>query len=261
MSFLKWITFVIAALYLLAITGLYLLQRHLLYFPPHPGQYEAEHNFEFQTADKIVLRGWVVNPGQPEAIIFYGGNAERIDEYIHNFKLLFPAHTLYFVNYRGYGESDGQPSEKSLYADALAVFDKIKPEHQRIDLIGKSLGSGIAVYVAAHRPVNKVALITPYDSIVNVAKTHYPIFPIGILLRDKYESWKYAGKISVPVLILSAENDQTIPAASTQNLAAHIKPALLTMKQIKDVDHNSISDNETCYVDLVDFFAHKKIRK
>ena len=257
MSLLKWIAFVIVGLYLLAITGLYFLQRHLLYFPPHPSQYEAEHNFEYQTADHIVLRGWVVNPGQPEAIIFYGGNAERIDYYIHNFKLLFPAHTLYFVNYRGYGESDGQPTEKSLYADALAVFDKIKPEHQRIDLIGKSLVSGIAVYVAAHRPVNKVALITPYDSIVNVAKVHYPLFPVGILLRDKYESWKYAGKISAPTLILSAENDLTIPAASTRNLAAHIKPALLTMKQIEGVDHNSISNNETCYVDLVDFFATK----
>jgi len=255
MSLLKWIVLVSAGLYLLAVIGLYFLQRHLLYFPQHANRYAVEHNFEFQTADKIVLRGWVINPGQAEAIIFYGGNAERIDEYIHNFKLLFPAHTLYFVNYRGYGESDGQPSEKSLYSDALAVFDKIKPEHQRIDLIGKSLGSGIAVYVAAHRPVNKVALITPYDSIVNVAQMHYRIFPVGILMHDKYESWKYAGKISVPVLILSAENDETIPAASTNNLAAHIKPALLTMKQIKGVDHNSISDNETCYLDLVDFFA------
>lgn len=255
MSLLKWVAFISTTLYLAAVAGLYFLQRSLLYFPQRAPRYAAEHNFEFQTADKIVLRGWVINPGQADAIIFYGGNAERIDEYIHNYKLLFPAHTLYFVNYRGYGESDGKPTEKSLYADALAIFDKIKPEHQRIDLIGKSLGSGIAVYVAAHRQVNKIALVTPYDSIVNVAKAHYPIFPVGMLMHDKYESWKYANNISVPVLILSAENDETIPAVSTKKLAAHINPALLTMKQITGVDHNSISDNETCYQDLVDFFA------
>jgi hypothetical protein len=257
MSLLKWIALVIVGLYLLAITGLYFLQRHLLYFPPHASQYEAEHNFEYRTADNIVLRGWVVNAGQPDAIIYYGGNAERIDQYIHNFKLMFPAHTLYFVNYRGYGESDGQPTEKSLYADALAIFDKIKPEHTRINLIGKSLGSGIAVYVAAHRAVNKVALVTPYDSIINVAQTHYPIFPVSLIMHDKYESWKYAGNISAPTLILSAENDQTIPAESTDNLAAHVKPALLTVKHIKDVDHNSISDDEAYYEYLVDFFARQ----
>jgi hypothetical protein len=100
-----------------------------------------------------------------------------------------------------------------------------------------------------------MALVTPYDSILNVAKTHYSMIPVGLILKDKYESWKYAEKISAQTLLVSAENDQTIPAASTANLAAHIRPDLLTVKQIKGADHNSISAEESYYEALVDFFG------
>jgi len=255
LSTIKWLVFIAACLYLAATTALYIMQRHLLYYPPHPAHYEAKHNFEFRVDDKTVLRGWVINAEKPDAIIFYGGNAERIDQYIQPYRNLFPDHAIYLVNYRGYGESDGHPTEKSLFADALAIFDQVKTKHKRIDLVGKSLGSGVAVYVAAHRNIHKLVLITPYDSILNVARVHYPIFPIGILLKDKFESWKYAGRIKAPTLILSAENDRTIPAASTNNLAAHIKPALLTMEQIKGVDHNSISDNQACFEEMKQFLA------
>jgi len=254
MPTLKWILLTAVGLYLASIAILYFMQRQLLYFPQHALKYEVEHNYELQV-DDITLRGWVINEGRPRAMIFYGGNAERIDFYIHNFRILFPAYTIYFVNYRGYGESEGQPGEQVLYTDALAVYDDIKDKYQRIDLLGKSLGSGIAVYVATHRPVHSIALVTPYDSILNVAKAHYPIFPVGLMLKDRFESWKYAKTINVPTLIVSAENDRTIPAASTDNLAAHIRPDLLTVKQISDADHNTISAKETFYEALVDFFG------
>jgi hypothetical protein len=254
MSTLKWILFTAIGLYLVSLIGLYFLQRQLLYFPRHAVNYEVEHNYELQVND-VTLRGWMVNEGRPAAMIFYGGNAERIDFYIKNFQILFSGHTIYFVNYRGYGESDGRPSQQALYSDALAVYDAIKTKYERIDLLGKSLGSGVAVYVAANRPVHRMALVTPYDSILNVAKTHYSMIPVGLILKDKYESWKYAEKISAQTLLVSAENDQTIPAASTANLAAHIRPDLLTVKQIKGADHNSISAEESYYEALVDFFG------
>ena len=256
MPTLKWIAVTTVLIYLVFIIALYFMQRQLLYFPRSAHKYEAEHNYELRH-DGITLRGWEVNPGRTEAIIYYGGNAERIDYYIDSFKLLFPAHSIYLVNYRGYGKSEGTPSEDRLYADALAVYDSIRQQHDNISLIGKSLGSGIATYVAANRTVEKLVLVTPYDSIVNVAKEHYPMFPVSLLLTDKYESWKHAKNIIAPTLILSAQLDQIIPAERTRNLAAHFDTALLTLKQVANSDHNSISGEPLYYEMLADYFSRK----
>ncbi len=256
MPTLKWIAATTVLIYLVFIIALYFMQRQLLYFPRNASQYEAEHNYELQH-DGVTLRGWEVNPGRESAIIYYGGNAERIDYYIDSFKLLFPAHTIYFVNYRGYGKSEGTPSEKALYADALAVFDNIKDQHKNISLIGKSLGSGIASYVAANRPVENIVLVTPYDSIVNVAKVHYPLFPVSLIMIDRYESWKHAPHVTARTLIISAQHDQIIPAESTKMLASYFDPGQLTQTQIENTDHNSISGEPVYYQVLADFFTRK----
>ncbi len=258
MSTLRWIIVSATGLYLVAVISMYFLQRQFLYFPRQASTYEAEHNFEFQH-EGITLRGWIVNPDRQDAMIYYGGNAERIDFFIQNFTVLFPAHTIYFVNYRGYGESEGKPTQEHLYGDALAIFDHVHKAHSRIDLIGKSLGSGIAVYVAAQRPVHKLALVTPYDSILNIAQSQYPIFPVSLLMEDTYESWKYANQISAETLILSAEHDRLIPARFTDNLAAHLPENILVTKQIKNTDHNSISGEPEYYDNLVDFFGNEKV--
>lgn len=258
MSTLRWIIISAASLYLIAVVGMYFLQRQFLYFPRHADKYELKHNFEFKR-NNVTLRGWLVNPDKQDAMIYYGGNAERIDFFIENLKILFPSQSIYFVNYRGYGESDGKPTQKDLYADALAIFDHAHKSHSRIDLLGKSLGSGIAVYVAANRPVHKLALVTPYDSILNVAKAQYRIFPVSLLMEDTYESWKLAPQIRAKTLILSAEHDRLIPARFTDNLAAQFSPELLTIKQIKDSDHNSISGEPMYYETLVDFFGNEKV--
>jgi alpha-beta hydrolase superfamily lysophospholipase len=138
------------------------------------------------------LRGWVVNRDQPDPILYFGGNAERIEANREDFARMFPGRSVYLVAYRGYGASTGEPGEAALVPDALAVFDEVQRRHpgQRIAVIGRSLGSGIASQVAGQRPVARLALITPFDSMIGAAKTHYPIFPVDWLLDERYESAK-----------------------------------------------------------------------
>ena len=87
-----------------------------------------------------------------------------------------------------------------------------------VSTIGRSLGSGVASYLAAHRPVNELVLITPYDSLQSVAQSRYPIYPIGLLLHDKFDSLSRIDKIDATVLILAAEHDDVIPRPHTERL-------------------------------------------
>ena len=92
------------------------------------------------------------------------------------------------MDYRGYGFSTGVSTEATLYRDALKLYDSVKSKHTRISLGGRSLGTAVATYVAAYREVSKLALITPFDSIVNVAQGKYPVYPVHLLLHDTFDS-------------------------------------------------------------------------
>ena len=86
----------------------------------------------------------------------------------------FPDHALYLLHYPGYGGAPGKPSEAAIAADALALFDRVAPQHPRVVVIGRSLGSGVAVQVASARPVARLVLVTPYDSLEEIAAKHVP---------------------------------------------------------------------------------------
>ena len=94
------------------------------------------------------------------------------------------------------------------------------PQHPDVIVIGRSLGTGVAARLASTRPVAKLVLVTPYDSLLGIAQRQFPLFPVRWLLIDKYESWRYVPGIKAPVLILRAEHDELIPAASTEALRA-----------------------------------------
>ena len=119
--------------------------------------------------------------------------------------------------------SAGTPSEAAIVADALALFDEARREHRDVVVVGRSLGSGVAVRVASLRPVARVVLVTPYDSIQEIAAARFAFFPVRWLLRDKFESWKYAPAVTAPTLLIAAEHDEVIPRASTELLLTRFK--------------------------------------
>jgi pimeloyl-ACP methyl ester carboxylesterase len=122
------------------------------------------------------------------------------------------------VDYRGYGASGGAPSEEAFAADALAWYDFAAKESSRIYAFGRSLGSGVAVRMAAERRIDGMILVTPYDSMTAVARHHYPLLPVGVLLRHRFDSLALAPKMAAPLLCIAATNDEVVPIDHARRL-------------------------------------------
>ena len=116
--------------------------------------------------------------------------------------------------------------------------------------MGRSLGSGIAVQVASQRPVIRLVLITPYDGLKDIAAHEYPFLPVGLLLKDKFESWRYAAKITAPTLIIAAGDDELVPRSSTERLKNRFKEGVARYVVIPNAGHNTISDSQS-YMTLI----------
>lgn len=220
--------------------SLYLGQGRLVYHPEGTWQVKQRPDFEL-ARDGITLRGWVMNPGQRRALLYFGGNAERVEDARTELASWFPDRTIYLLPYRGYGASDGTPTEAALVADAVALFDQVAPHHASVAVIGRSLGSGVAVQLAAQRPVERLVLVTPFDSLVRMAASYYPWVPVSGLMRERFESWRYAAAIHAPVLLIRAEQDEIIPAERTAALAAAFPQAPM-QQVVADAGHNTIQD-------------------
>lgn len=233
---------VVALVYLGLCVALFVWQRSLIYFP-HPRSTQTTAGTIRLPVDGAELLVTVRERDGPDALLYFGGNAEDVAYSLPDLAAAFPAHALYLLHYRGYGGSSGTPSEAALFADALALFDRIRSQHGKVVVVGRSLGSGVAVHLASLRPVERLILVTPYDSILDLAVGQFPLFPVRWLLRDKFESWKYAPQVTAPTLLLAAEHDEVIPRASTQALWARFRPGLARLEVIGGTGHNSISDS------------------
>jgi uncharacterized protein len=227
--------------YVLACLGLYLLQRSLIFYPQprRSGGADSAMTLKVPGAD---LQLSARRMAGPDAVIYFGGNAEDVSGSLPTLAAAFPQHALYLMHYRGYGASSGKPSEAALFADALAMFDQLHAQHTNITVIGRSLGSGVAVHLASVRPVARLVLVTPYDSIAELAAQQFPMFPVRYLLTDKFESWRYAPRVAVPTTLVAAENDEVIPRASSQQLLGRFRPGIARYVVVAQAGHNTISN-------------------
>ncbi len=247
---------------------LYLFQGRMIFFPqptaPENQSRYAENEIRLRH-DGATLTGWFfkneIGPDQP-LIVYYGGNAEDVSLNFTDFGL-FDTQSFLFMNYRGYGGSDGKPSETALLADALFVIDHIletagiDPAH--VVLMGRSLGSGVAVHVAAKRKLGGVILVTPFDSLVAVAKAHYPIFPVGLMLKHRFDSAALAPGITTPALFLTASDDQVVPGRFAKKLEA-VWGGPVTAVTVDGTDHNSIQIAPT-YWEAVNAYLSSDLRQ
>jgi len=223
-------------------TALFVFQDSLIYYP-QPREINAPQSTMIFPVEGAELFVTVRRHAGPKAIIYFGGNAEDVSLNLPSFEKSFPDHALYLLHYRGYGGSSGRPSEAAIHQDALGLFDKVRAEHPEIAVIGRSLGTGVAVRLCSQRPASRLILITPYDSLQEIAAAQFPYVPVRWLLRDNYDSGKYASGITMPTLIVAAENDEVIPRASTEKLFARFSKSVATMKLIPATGHNTIADN------------------
>lgn len=166
-------------------------------------------------ADGTRLHAWHVK-GDP-LIVYFGGNAEEVSWMLDDAARRAPGVGWLLVDYRGYGSSDGSPSERALVSDALQWYDHFRAA-ERIYVFGRSLGSGVAVQLAAQRPVAGVILVAPFDSLVEVGKRLYPFLPVDWMLKHRFDSVSAAPKIRAPLLCIVAGDDEIIPAVHAKRL-------------------------------------------
>jgi pimeloyl-ACP methyl ester carboxylesterase len=250
---IKYLVVVLAVGYLAVVILIWTLQDRLIFLPQPAGTETVSlpHGWRsdevrFSTTDGFTLHASLIRPpGAPApVIIYFGGNAEDVSN-LAEFADRYGRFALLLPYYRGYGPSGGTPHESDLFADALLVYDGIvtRPDVQgnRVHLHGRSLGSGVAVFLATRRPVTSIVLTTPYDSLTNVAADIYPFLPISLLLRHKFDSLSRAAEINVPALFLVAEQDRVIPPKHSKQLyEAWGGPK--TWKAYAGYDHNNVSD-------------------
>jgi pimeloyl-ACP methyl ester carboxylesterase len=231
---------VIAVLYLGACAVLYAFQGSLIYYPQPRSGGTAATILKLPVADADVLVSVWPHDG-PDALIYFGGNAEDVSRNLPTFSQAFPDRAIYLLHYRSYGGSSGKPSEEAIQRDAIALFDQVHADHPRISVVGRSLGSGVAVRLASQRPASRLILVTPYNSFEEIAAGQFPHMPVKWLLRDKFESWRYAPRIAVPTRLIAAEQDEVIPRSSTERLYAHFAKSVASLQVIPGVGHNTIS--------------------
>ena len=214
---------------------LYLLQERLIFLPRSlpestrsalralPGVTEIE----VRAADGTRLHGWLRHGAgagdsdRPGLVIYFGGNAEEVSGQVFEADALAPW-SLAAFNYRGYGLSEGRPGEDALVADALVIHDRLAAREDvdpaRIVVFGRSLGSAVAVPLAAARPVRGVLLVSPFDSLKRVGQRHYPFVPVSLMLRHPFDSLALAPAIDAPLLALAGERDRIVPSPHSRCL-------------------------------------------
>ena len=237
--FVLWAIGVLAVLYAAVCVLAFACQRSLMYFPrPNANRLGlASITVDVPGATVSVLTH--ETPGD-DALIYFGGNAEDVSLDMPDLAPRF-AGSIYLLNYPGYGDSGGRPSERSLLDASFALFDRVHATHPKVLVIGRSLGSGVAVRLAAARPVARLVLVTPFASFADPAAAAYPYLPVRWLLRDRFESWRYAPQITALTRILAAERDEIIPRASTERLRDAFRPGVATYVVLPDVGHNTVS--------------------
>ncbi len=242
-SMIKKVISLVALIYFGAMFYIYFTQDEQI-FPSYLAK-EIELNstnlkeINLKIDDKVSLNGLYYQSFDANAplIIYFSGNATDAKEFMLLGDELKNYNILVF-NYRGYLKSTGKPSEKTIFEDALKIYDTFA-KNKEVILIGRSLGSGVATYLASKREVKKLILITPYDSISSIAKSKYFYFPIDLLLKHKFETIKYINEVSAKVAIIEVQNDETIPKIHLDNLLEQmkIKPFHILLK---DTTHGSV---------------------
>jgi len=213
---------IVAGLYIAAAAAMFTFQRQLQYFPSQRGPSPAEVGFDGATeyaliagdGTRIVLWFAPAPPGAATILYFQGNGGEIADRRDRWAAYRAAGLGVAFLSYRGYGGSAGSPTEVGLHDDAATVYDWLMAQGvaaDRLALVGESLGTGVAVRLAADRPIGALLLEAPYTAIVDIAAETYPWLPVRLLMLDQYRSIDHIARIKAPLFVTHGEADGVIP--------------------------------------------------
>ena len=231
MTVLKWLLIVVSVGYLGGLAALFLLQRSFLFPVPQtvrtaPGAagfpQAEEHLLTTDDGETVIVWHVPAKPGHP-VVLYFHGNGDFLAGFFGRFRDVITDGTgVVALSFRGYAGSSGHPSEQGLLRDAAAAyaFTAARYSADRIVVWGFSLGSGVAVALAAEQPVGKLILEAPYTSITDIAAAVFPIFPIRLVIRDPFHSDARIARVKVPLLFMHGARDPTIPIGFGERLFA-----------------------------------------
>ena len=209
---------------------LFVFQEKLIFFPRKgigdtPGSIGLHYEDVYLvTVDKIKIHGWyVLHPDAKGTLLFFHGNAGNISHRIESISIFHDIGlSVFIIDYRGYGKSDGQPSEHGTYQDARAAWDYLVDERHlhpdEIIVFGRSLGGAVAASLAAKVTPAAVILESTFTSIKELGKYYYPYLPVSWISRVLYPTDKYITSFNCPVLIIHSHQDELVPVRFGQRL-------------------------------------------
>jgi uncharacterized protein len=243
----------LAGSYLLIVLLMYLAQTRLL-FPTYLASFaETELPSSAQrlciaAADGTHLAGVVFAPtserrSEEVLLVGFGGNVWNVESMALALHRQFPTTRVAGFHYRGYRPSGGRPSAKGVLADALETFDALHAQlpASRTIAIGFSIGTPVAAYLAQHRTLDGLILVTPFDSLVELARDHFRWLPVRALLRHRMSTLDFMTGVSTPTAMIAAGRDSVVPARRTEPLRRAI-PNLVFDRVIPEAEHNDLYD-------------------
>jgi len=264
MAWLKWLVIAGVLIYVGMLTLMYVFQRTLMYFPDKVHRLPAASGLPqvmevtFQSDDGEKLFAWYVAPRERKKLVLYfQGNAGGLDLRADRFTWLTADGTgLLALCYRGYGGSSGSPTEDGLIRDARAAYDFAAARYPatRIVLFGESLGTGVAVALAAERKIAGLILDAPFTSGADVGASAYPIAPVRWLMKDPWHSDARIGRVTAPLLVLHGERDAVVPIRFGERLFALAPESKILPKRMVRFPQGG-------HVDLDGFGAPKPIKE
>ena len=253
----------LAFLYVAAAAALYVIQRDLLYrtdsldLPPETLGLRGVSVEKITSGDGPHLVAWY-RPGQAKRLILFlhgtGGSLVRRAERFGQLAHLGP---VLAIDYRGFGGSSGRPSEEGLLRDAEAAYRAARAKGyapKDIVVLGESLGSGLALKLAARHPVGGVVLAGAYDSVRSIAAERFWMFPVRWALRDPFDVASEIGRVAAPILVLHGTEDPVIPIRHAEALVAGAAPNV-TFVPVEDGPHLVLGDPDA-ERSLADWLAH-----
>lgn len=240
--------------YLIGMVAIYLMQGSLLYAPAVERVLPADvgaSNIEEVTlstpaGEKLYSWHAQADADQPTILVFHGSAddiSRRLDESIRPF--LAHGYGVFILGYPGYGGSDGTPSEEAFIEAALLSYNYLRDsglEADDIVLYGESLGSAVAVQVAAQEDAKALVLEVPMSSISEIGQILFPYFPMGLIIKDSFRSTDYIADANMPLLIVHGTEDEVIPMSSAQKLFDMANEPK-TFHTIEGGTHNNLLDH------------------
>ncbi len=250
----------LAVVYLVICLAVYGFQEKLIYLPPADNREAAmvpeENRISFDV-NGITLSGvFQFADNSKPTLVYFGGNAEDVVLNYSSFKENFNVN-FFAINYRGYAGNPGRPTSKAILLDSenllLQIRERFQIPQNKLVLMGRSLGSGIASQLITTTDVVAIILITPFDSLLSLAKTMMPLLPVSLLLKHHLDTVEQAKNAKIPLLVIAAEQDQIIPYEGLKKVFDQWQYEDKKFVLIKSADHNSL-DNNVDYYEVINTF-------